>query len=1030
MNEKLRTILALIAIGIGILVILSLLVMYFSLETPVSSTKDMVRDNSFLYEAQIEESGTHSTPELTFSINDGSLSYLRIRKTQKKTPEPTQIVLSLPEPAEEPIKEQIEVPQIIDIEPIAMPEPITEIIIEKEPEPFVEVIEEPIIEIIPEPIIESIPEPTPTEEAIDEEDFWADFFVQGEDLLLESGYYLMSLYINDEYVGETEVLIEDGISYLSMPYLEEYTSSLLSDEAYDRLFGSGIEYIAEDEFQYLGLDLEIREAEWSVYVYFGTEDMPWKLISIAGLDKKPIARPIAGAETLKKSDFSLLSKISQTVNLSLVDFTNLKWNYNANIYNNFSIFEYTVSHSFSISSNKDNLFAINLGNLVIYREFQEKMIRAEAGNVQTSLLSPNGSPFGVAFKKDFAFAELGTKRMSVHNDELVLETQSKITVTNAGKTIYEKVLEAGNYIFEDFVLHTGLNSINILVEPTNGAPSYEVYHEFSYANSLYAPSESFYGASMTFGIEQISSERFKRDGALTLNLGKSIYQYDIRNFALSGYYNVGITKSLSINTAVAVSNTPKYNDPFNPNGKIALEINAANPKGVLKTNINLSFADSFIPSLYFRIGQQIPFESSLMRSLNLGLTYNSSAILNAHTITLSASTSGKILKDIGWNANGSVSINTTEIATSPFNFSIGLNFAPANNASVSASANLSGTYSTKPTFTGRIFGSISLGKGGSATTSFDENATRASYRVSAGTWSYDADISAPSLAKIGEFTNPSNTNASMRASASFDKVSIGASISSSINLSRINASLTASTNILYADGAFAITSSAPSKYLLVKQEDDIKTNIVSISSPGQSNTEQMKKSFSSYLYGQVSTAGTSLELYSSNEHNSLLSVLNRSITIPAGKTGAFVYTIQADELYQISGLLEFNGNRYPNYSSPVYDVVEDENENITLVENSQYFLFTDAAGRFCLNDVAPGKYAFDLLDEYGAWHLCMIEITGDECNKSMMNLFEADENYLDGSQLDYNKIITFKFFEALGESEYWNLVDSEWEDAV
>ena len=658
MNGKLRVVIQSIIIGLVAISFLALLISYFSLETTLGN-REMYREDDIIYEAFIDSSGNHTAQELSLKSSEEDISYyLRIKKYERVKEEPKVTLPTLPTfiiPEPEPIVEVVTIeplPVVIEA-PIAIPESPIQV------EELPVIVEEVVPEVIEIPVEIPIEQPVAEkEEVVEEDDFWADFFVQGDELVLDAGYYFMSLFINDEYVGETEVYTENGISYLSMPYLKEYTDGQLSEDAHNRLFSSGVEFLSEEELIALGLDVTIVSADWSVYIYFSAEDMPWKTVSIAGLDRRTTFRPIVGAETVERSKFSLVSKIAQTLNLSYSTIAGFNWNYNANLYNTFTIYDFGLNYSFTLRSNRDKLIAFNPGSLIIYREFPEEMLRIEGGNVQTTLLSPSGISIGVSLKKDFAYAALGAKRKSVHNEVLSLETESKITVTNDGKTIYEKILAPGNYRFEDFILYSGLNTINVLVEPTNGEPSYEIYHEFSYANSLYASGESFYGASLAFGREYLYSEKYKRDGAFAIKLGDTIYQYDFRNIALSGYYNVGITKSVSINTALALSNTPTNIEAFNPQGKLALEVNAANPLGVLKTNFNLSAGKHITPNIYFRIGQQLSLDSEVFSNVNLGFTYNSpTSSLKRHSFALSASTSGKLIGEIGWNASGSLSLH-------------------------------------------------------------------------------------------------------------------------------------------------------------------------------------------------------------------------------------------------------------------------------------------------------------------------------------------------------------------------------------
>ena len=1036
MQERKRTVLLSVLSGFIAIAFLSLLIVFLALNIE-SNDSEEPREFNVLYEAYVEETGSHSAPELVAHKDEDITKYLRIRKTpvEKK---PVQVVPTLPK-AEvlpppvinaEPEVIIVETPQIIEELPI-----VEEIaIIEEEPEEIIfEPVVEPVIEelIIEEPIVEEpvVYSPTTTYD----DDFWADFFVQGEDeLTFDSGYYYMELYVNEEYMGDIEVYMENEYVALSKAYLEAYTADYLTDEANKKVFEDTPDYMTVEELKVLGIDATIDTFDFKVYVTFSNDDMPWNVISVAGLDKKVTSRPIVGAEMLQKEPFAATSHVSASVSGTLRDKSSFNWNLSLSFANELSIYDYCLDFSFNIHARNSGISA-SFSGWKIYREFEEYQMRVDAGNVSTSMLTPYGTSFGISMKKDFSYAKVGTKRANVHESTILVETESNVIITNDDKKIFERTLKPGNYKLEDFVLISGLNTIVVSIEPLNGNEKTELVYEFSYASSLLAPGEQYYGVSIAFGREQLISKDLKRPGALSFKLGKKIYQYDIRNFAISGFYNVGLTKSITLNSSFAFSNTPEDSkNSFSQKTRLSLDLYAANPLGVLKTQANLALNSNSLPQISLKIGQQLPFESDYFRNLNLSFSYASPVANNSsHNFSLSASSSGKITSEVSWNGGLSLTYNTANISSSPYSLNVGLGWNPRSNISISANASLVGTsLNAAPKITARINGYISFGSAGSSNSAIDSYSTSLGYRVNKDNLSISTDFSMPGISNILKAT-PSDYNIEASIGSTFDAFSLSGNISSSLNADNIGISASASTNILYAGGAFGISASSASKYLMVKQEADLRNNILTISAPGASKDETPNRLLSSYLYTNLARGYlTSLELYSQNEQNAFLGMVNKTITIPADKRGAYVYTIKADRLYQVSGMVKIDDYVYSNESSPVYNVVEAEDGTISLDINNNFYMFTDQTGRFVLSDIKPGTYAFDIKDQNGKWNLIMMTISEEECSFERMNLYEINTEYTDGASLDYERIIKLDYSTSLSEDEYWTMVDAEWEAAL
>lgn len=981
-------------------------------------------EREFIMEAVIEENSGHSVPELRLLNSFDDSFYLRVQKTDLvvEAPEIIEEVAIVEQPAPI-IQEAIVIPEpvvIVEPEPVIIPEPI--VVVEE-----VIAIPEPII--IPAPVAEPIIQQTVEE---DEDDFWADFFVQGVDTIVyDYGTYYMSLYVNEDYVGEIEVLMEGDYIGISLLELKNYTSDQLTEEANIKLFSNEIDYISVEELEALGIEAFVDVNNFYVYLNFPNVDMPWKFISVAGLDRKVTYRPISGAETIDKENFSVVSRITSSLTTSLVNKNRFSWSLSLNFDNSVDIFDYYLDFGFSLYARNNNV-QLSFGNWKIKKIFAEQMLVAEAGNVSTTLLSPAGKALGLSIKKDFSNALPGTKKPSVLTTDVLIETESNLIIYNEGKKMFERTLKPGNYKLEDFILHAGLNTVDVVIEPLNGSPAQELSYDFSYASSLLAPSEYYYGAAIALGRESISSVNSKRAGTIAIPaIGNKANQYDLRNFSISGYYNVGLTKSSTINAAIAFSNTPAATG-FTQKLKLNVDSYNANPLGVLKANIGLSLQRDIAPVLSLKIGQQISIDSDWLKNVNLSLSYNSPfAAALGHTFALSAAGSGRITNNLSWNGSGSLTLNTASLDNSPYSINTGFSWSPMNNVSITTGLSLTETSLTKaPKAIARVSGSISFDKAGTSNYSFDNNSSSMRYRVALDDVSLSANIDAPSITELAESTLK-DYDTTLSAGTTFNRFSIDGSLSTNFDASYVGLSLAASTNLMYAGGAFGLSSNYHNKYLLIKQDPSIRDNHVSLSYPGSSRNADMTRLFGSYLHTELVSGGyNSFNIVSANENNSFIGITSRDINTTAAKRGAYVYTIVPEEVYQVSGLLKINGLSYAHESSPIYVVKYTEDGMIELVPDSSYYMFTDAVGRFVLSDIEPGTYAFDLQDRAGNWNLCIIEINSETCSQSNMNLFEISSIDKDTMGLDYAQVVRYSYLTSLNEAEYWEMVDAEWEAAI
>ena len=390
------------------------------------------------------------------------------------------------------------------------------------PEPEVEIIEE---EILPEPEpIEAV------EETADdfffglspeEADFWASFYIEGEDELeFADGLYYMDLFINGNATGSIEIQMTNGEASLSRNELSAYLVGVITESAGDRIFTNSEDYIPLINLEEAGVKTELDTINYEVKLSFSPEDMPIQILSISGRNPfRRATRPIADGINLEPavftlaSDYSLTARVNDFLHGKLLD--NLTFTFSSS--NNARLLDLYFDFSYYMNFSP-KYFRFNFGSYRFHVDFPEAMIRLEWGNVSSRLLSPTGTNVGISFEKSYSYAKPGVIRPSQHEELLVIDKPSEVIIYNEGREIYRRTLEIGTYRLRDFILYTGANKITIEVAPLDGSESQIREFDVLYAASLLAPGEVFYGASLVTGRRVVKADSDQMTGTIRLPL--------------------------------------------------------------------------------------------------------------------------------------------------------------------------------------------------------------------------------------------------------------------------------------------------------------------------------------------------------------------------------------------------------------------------------------------------------------------------------------------------------------------------------
>lgn len=850
------------------------------------------------------------------------------------------------------------------------------------------------------PVVEEVEERVPAEEVEYYEvpdwmtdDFWSTFYIAGEEeLLLADGIYYMELYVNGTDYGSITTLVEDNKASLLSSELRSYLDGTLTDAAFNRVFLNRGEYISLAELEEIGVDTRFDSAAYIVELGFDLADMPVQILSLRGSSSRYVYRPLADGLDLEPAVFSLTSRYTLNANFNDVvapdPFDTLRFSLSssntARLYDVFLDFSYGMYFTF-------DSYRFNFGTYRFYVDFPEKMLRLSWGDVNSYLLSPNGTSIGVSIEKSTAYSNQFISRSNNVQQLVVIEKRSDVEVFNEGNSIFRRTLDPGTYNLRDFILYSGANRIVIRVSPLDGSEPQEIELDVLYSSALLMPGEFYYGASAVTSRTRSSAGAARYPGMLSIPLwNNQRIDYDFRDVTLSGYFRTGLVDTLTMDMSLAVQNRPSGNTAWKPNASLALELTNLTPIGTTRYNIDVDEESDdngafTLPSLDLRIGHQISFDNRAFSSLTFGAGYSSPYMWdwsNGDNLSLNVSMSGSF-GILGWSLSsyGNMSFHDTEDIGYSWNVSASASFSFTRSFYMSASASLSGADGISPQFTGRVSATMRFGKVNmNASTSGRDLSSRIS--TSMGDHSMSATLRSPVLMDINRY----ELNASYGYSG--ERVSLGLDLNASDVFDRVGLGLSLSTSTVFADGLFAISSSIPSNYLLVRQKGALKGNTLSIGTAGAASSDYLQMTFGTGLYtGLSSNRGSSVMVYSTAEGD-FGSTETVPVNIRNSEVKGYVLRIDADATYTVSGVVDIDNELWINNASPVYSVSLDD--GAIALEATDYYLFTDSDGRFVLSDLPAGTYGFDVpLDD--GWALLIFTVTEDLDNFRLVQVFDTLE---------------------------------------
>lgn len=831
----------------------------------------------------------------------------------------------------------------------------------------------------------------------DDDDFWSDFYMEGDELTLEDGYYYMDYYINDDYYGVIDVLIENGECSINYQTLKSTISPMLTKSATRRIFSTEYVYIPLKTLKELGVDSLLDTINYKVSLYISPVDMPLRIISVKG---KNIgvrnSLPISGAIDSTKQNIYLKSSYNTSLRGEFASNRDPYFSLSLNADNTLNIFDWIIKFNYSMHYSTTSPFSLSYSMPYVYHDFRNKGLRLSLGAISTDLLSPTGNVLGFSLERAYAYGDITPKQ--VVTETFSLEEESIVTVTNKGTTNYSKTLSPGIYRFIDFVLYENMNEIYITVTPLNGGETKEYYYRFPWTSSLLPPKEVMFKVSGSVGYNRSPKFRFIAN-----------------DWALSATVSAGLNRSVTLSSSAAFSTTPNGND-LNHNLKLNFNLIQATSNNPIYYNLNLGFSNSFVPSIYFRISKSFSIKSTPLSSISMSLSYDTLGKVTDKkaSLSFSSSFSGKVF-NIPWSLGGTGGMSINNKAISSYSYSIysSLSFPFIKNVNLSLSLTLNGSNTSLPKLYGRIYSTISFGKGGSLSLSESPTDTSISYSNNINSYGLSASSSLPSLLTPREFLNKDNYSLSFGLSKGFNPISL--SLNGGITSKSSSFSLTFGTQSLIAGNMILFSANIPDKVLLIKNDKTLKNGIFEGGTVGSSTIKKLPFALGGHYYSAASNESTAMVYFTDND-SSFSSTQAWPVNISGD--GIFLVKLKGNVTYAVFG--EVDG--FYNDSSPVYKLDIIDNEVRILGEDEEQYLFTDGEGNFNLSDLKPGLYGFDSKID-NEWILNVFSIDENmELNK--INHITVTQNNI-SYPAPYSRVNYYSFDRAYTSDEYWALFFGE-----
>ena len=823
---------------------------------------------------------------------------------------------------------------------------------------------------------------TGSDEPVYDDDFFASFYVQGQDTLeYDDGLYYFMFYVDGETMGNLEIEFRGSQRLMNVSELKMYLGDLLTDDAYARLLESTAgDYVSVEHFRENGVIVEYDEGAFTINMIFSVDDMPERIISLSSSSYSRRNYALSGALELEPDFFSWRTSYNLYASFDWMrgrdDFG---YSLSLSTSNYLTLGPVNLDFFYSLSY-RNGEFSFNWNNYRFFYDFVEPSIRLSWGNVYGFGLSPGGTPLGIQFEKNYSFGTDSSPYNS-HRESVTVTEESLLQVVRNGNVVFSRTLQPGNYRLEDFTFDYGYNEIEIVVTPTRYIPddldvssaegraqltdvSYHYFFDMAYDSQLLAEGETLFGGSLSFRRDQIDVGNEAEATGLLLRVSPAYYyDYHFDDFAVSWYQDAGLTDELTLMSEFSVSSRNSSGEKIS-SADISLALRGASRFGTTtitaETRMDTSDDAGYFPYFYTRLDHSFLIDHPLFRGLSTSLSYSTDYSHERQersdllTMRLSFSGSMGLLR---YSMSGNISIIDYDFRQPEWRVSASLGMSPFRNFSVSAGLTLSqGDWQEPMAVSGYLSASISFSGHGSASYSTDFTGNHSlSGNLTAGS----RDSLSFSLSGF-DFSSPLDHSLSGGWFHSGDLYSLSVRASAYDQYRRYSTSVSFNTATFFSGGVFGFSRSVRDNFILIRPQGSLKGADVQVARSNQGSPQQIRRLFGTSVYTSLNSyQRNNLVVYLTGD-DEFAETQTFSYEINPSNRSGYSIKINVPQEYTVTGIISFDGELQTTFSSPVYRVTAEEDGSFELVSDIELYLFADQDGRFIISGVEPGSYVFDV----------------------------------------------------------------------
>ncbi len=857
-----------------------------------------------------------------------------------------------------PPKEIVPIAKEIPITEIQESEEITAPIVKSEEVVIQPPIKEstPMVQEPPAAIDEVLPEEVPYVEEVADDDFWADFYVAGEEdtTLFAGGSYYVPFYVNDEYITDISVFFEQEELFIDLVELESVIGSSLIPRVYEVLFGTENKSIGLQTLIDLGIDGFYDYQKFELYLYFPTWMLPRRVLSInrTGIDRYGVYQ-MSGSNTLIRPWFSTHSNLSMYSSIvwdTAIPFS-INWPslFTMQSQSSFTLFDVAFDFSFLLHpgrgySDLTDTWSTNLSDYITFNgiqgfyDFTEKSLRLSFGNVN-DYLGFSSERIGIGLEKRYTYGDLQPKNHQFEY-EIQVDNPSVVEVFINEGSVYRRELLAGIYDLKDFVFEQGVNAGRIEITPLdNPANKQSIYFSIDYDSRLMAKGDNLYAIGLSAPVIDLLDPSFR----ITQSAGLT-HEF---------------TASYALNTNLTAFT-------------LGLNLIYASPIGTLAGDIDTSLSGPLGFGYAFSTGYSFPnkVENPFIGNFSFSVSYSSAAYTQSISVdsTSTPATGGSLDGSFGFS--GSISDYFRYSVSSSINWitnlsditlrtsvSGGLSLIP--DLAITGSVNISKPVNSTATVTYQIGGNYTFGKNLTVTASTDLG-TNTYVSGSFKPFNSENDSMRFNFSGI-DFNDLLDHQGGLYYSHMGKSYGLNVSQQYSDAFTRFSTSLSLTTSLAYADGLFGIARTMSDNFLLVRPKGAMKNQNIAVTKTMTTDPEQLPSLFGTSVYTGLSPhTENNIVIYGTGD--ALLSTSESFIfnLTPRPRQG-FATRVSSELAFSVVGnILKTPSSAYERYSAELAKVEVDSDGQVTLVVDETLYLFTDENGFYFISGLSPGEYQFSI----------------------------------------------------------------------